>query len=134
MPSGEETLDLARRFGETLNVPVFLVDTEGNLLFYNQAAGVVLGRTFEDTGPMTASVWSRIFVPTDEAGSPLLPESLPLMIALTENRPSAGSLWIQGIDNILRHIKVAAFPLLSSEGQNLGAMAVFWELEDESRL
>jgi len=128
MPKNEEPLLAARRFAELLNVPVFLVDPDGNLLYYNTPAEKVLGKTFDATGPMAASVWSRIFVPTDESGAPLLPETLPLMIALAENRPATRSMWISGIDNTRRHIQVAAFPILAPNGDNLGSMAVFWEL------
>jgi PAS domain-containing protein len=85
-------IDLARQFGQTFQVPVFLVDLEGNLLYFNKAAGEVLGRTFEETGSMSAGVWSRIFLPTDESGSPLDPEKLPLMVALTEGKPATGKL------------------------------------------
>ena len=129
MSRNEEPLAVARRFGELLNVPVFLVDPDGSLLYYNPPAERVLGRTFDETGPVSASVWSRIFIPTDESGTPLLPETLPLVIAMTENRPAARSMWISGIDNTRRHIQVAAFPILGPEGKNLGSMAVFWELE-----
>jgi PAS domain-containing protein len=124
-----DPLQVAREFGDILDIPVFLVDPNGDLRFYNDEAGKILGMSFGMTGPMPASVWGRIFVPADESGSPLMPETLPLMRALTERRPVTGSFWIRGIDNKRRHIQVSAFPIPGSGGEGLGALAVFWELE-----
>jgi len=118
----------AQRFAEGLTTPVFIVDTDGNVLYYNEAAGILLGRNFADTGPISASSWTRLFTPTDESENPLLPESLPLMIALNELRPNYGTMWIRGYDDVRRHIGVAAFPIMETNGGSVGAMAIYWEI------
>jgi PAS domain-containing protein len=123
------TLDVVQQFADSMTMPVFIIDPDGNVLFYNEPAGAILGRNFGDTGPVAASTWTRIFMPTDESGGPLLPESLPLMIALQELRPNYGTMWIEGIDNVRRHIGVAAFPITEHSGLNIGAVAIFWDLE-----
>ncbi|MDH4070673.1 MAG: PAS domain-containing protein [Ignavibacteria bacterium] len=117
----------AEAFAADLSMPVFLVDRNGDLLYYNSEAGQVLGREFDETGGMPAAVWGRIFNPTAEDGTPLAPEALPLMIALSEGKPATGSIWISGIDNERRHIVIAAFPIRDDSGKVRGAMAVFWE-------
>ncbi len=127
MVENESPLMLAQKFGATLMTPVFVVDRDGTLLYYNKAAEQVLGRQFDETGSMPASTWSRLFLPTDEAGTPLMPETLPLMIALSENRPAHGTLWIQGIDNVRRSIAVSAFPITDERPKLIGAVAFFWE-------
>jgi PAS domain-containing protein len=127
-----ECIDAARRFAEVLEIPAFLVDTEGGLLFYNKQAARVLGRSFEETGPMPASVWGRLFIPTDESGSPLTPDSLPLMVTIAEKRPATGSLWIRGIDNRRRQIAVTSIPLCDEADGLLGAMAIFWTTREQS--
>jgi len=128
MPREEPEIVLARQLANALTVPMFLVDTEGTLLFYNKPAEVVLGRRFEQTGEMSAAVWSRIFFPVDESGNPLEPGTLPLVVAVNEHRPSHGRLWISGIDNVRRHIEVVALPLIGQSDRNLGAIAIFWEV------
>ena len=65
---------LARQLAGYLGVPLFLIDPGGSLLFYNEAAEAVLGRRFDETGPMTAAEWSSIFAPMDEGGRPLAPD------------------------------------------------------------
>ena len=132
MSPSDQVLTLAQQLAASLTMPIFIVDTEGFLLYYyyNKAAESVLGRRFEETGKLSAGVWSRIFIPTDEHGAPLLPETLPLMIALTEHRPTHDRFWISGIDNVRRHIEVAAFPLTDKAGQYVGAIAIFWEMKE----
>ena len=120
-------LILTRQLASHLAVPAFLVDPEGTLLYFNQPAETILGRRFEDAGPMSVERWSKDFVPTDESGVPLPPESLPLVIALSEKRAAHGKFWIQGMDGRRRRIGVTAIPLIGAANRFSGALALFWE-------
>jgi PAS domain-containing protein len=119
---------LIRQLAGYLSVPLFLVDPQGNLLFYNEPAEAVLGRRFEETGAMPAEEWSSVFTPLDDGGQPVPPEALPLMIALAKQRPAYRRLFIRGLDGVLRHIEVAAIPIVGLQGEFLGAAALFWEI------
>ncbi len=118
---------LARQLAGYLSVPLFLVDPEGNLLFYNEPAEAILGRRFEATGAMPAAEWSSAFMPIDDGGQTIPPEDLPLMITLTKRRPAYRRLLIRGMDGVLRHLEVASIPIAGLEGDFLGAAAFFWE-------
>ena len=120
---------LARQFAGSLALPVFIVDTDGSLVFYNEPAEAILGLRFEETGEMDASEWSRVFVPSEEDGSPFMPEALPLVVAVNEQRPTLRRMWINGLDNVRRHIEVFAFPLSGVAKRHLGAIAIFWEVK-----
>jgi len=120
---------LTRQMAEALAVPVFIVDPAGTLLYYNPPAEEILGKSFAETGEMAASVWSRLFVPTDEEGNALMPEALPLMVTLDSQIPATGRLWITGLDNRARHIEVSSFPLTTPAGAFLGAVAMFWDVK-----
>ena len=52
-------LILARNFLTSLSTPAFLVDESGALVFYNEAAGALLGISFEESGRMPAAEWSH---------------------------------------------------------------------------
>ena len=130
MAQDDTEIMLARQLAGSLAMPIFIVDPEGTLLFYNAPAENILGRHFQETGAMEASIWSRLFIPEDDNGVPLLPESLPLMIALTDRHPAHSRFWIKGIDNVRRNIEVTAFPLVGKGGKFVGAMAIFWEVTD----
>ena len=57
------------------------------------------------------------------------PEDLPLMIALTTQRPAYKRFYIQGMNGVRHHIEVAALPIIGLQGEFLGAAALFWEIE-----
>ena len=119
---------LARQLADYLALPIFLVDPAGDLLFYNEPAEEILGHRYAETGPMTAEEWATIFRPSDEAGNPVPPDSLPLIIALRELRPAHSEFWIKGLDDqVARRIEVTAFPLVGQAHRYLGALAIFWE-------
>jgi PAS domain-containing protein len=120
---------LTRQLAGYLSVPVFLVDSKGDLLFYNEPAEAILGRRFEETGAMPAEVWSSAFTPVDDQGQPVPPEDLPLMIALARQRPAYKRFYIQGMNGVRRQIEVAAIPIVGLQGEFLGAAALFWEIE-----
>jgi PAS domain-containing protein len=122
---------LARQFANLLATPVFIVDPAGSLLFYNEPAERVLGIRFEETGEMAASEWARIFVPTDENGTPLSSETLPLVIALNTHQPAHRRFWIKGLDNVKRYIEVLAFPIVGQSEHLAGAISFFWEVNQK---
>ena len=49
---------LTRQLAANLSVPIFLVDSVGNLLFFNEHAEIILGKSFEATGEMPVERWS----------------------------------------------------------------------------
>ena len=122
---------LTRQLSSYLSVPVFLVDPNGDLLFYNEPAEIILGRRFEETGKMSAEEWSSVFTPLDEDRQPILPENVPLRITLTTKRPAYRRFFISGLDGTLRHIEVTSIPISGLEGEFLGAAALFWEIPEQ---
>jgi PAS domain-containing protein len=127
MPQMAIEVILMRQLASYLAMPIFVVDPEGNLLFYNEPAEPLLGRRYEETGEMPLAEWSTIFQPTDEDGIPLSPQALPLVIALEKHRAAHRAFWIRGLDGISRRIEATAFPLEGQGGRHLGAVTIFWE-------
>ena len=52
-------LILMRQLASTLAMPIFLVDADGTLAFYNEPAERVLGMRFEETGEMPGASGRR---------------------------------------------------------------------------
>jgi PAS domain-containing protein len=127
MPQKPIELILTRQLASSLAMPIFLVDAEGTLVFYNEPAEHVLGMRFEETGEMPAAEWSTLWQPTEADGHAFAPERLPLMIAVAERKPAHGEFWIRGLDGARRHIGATAFPLLRLDDEVLGAVVLFWE-------
>ena len=74
-------LILAREFASNLATPTLIADDQGRLVFYNEAAEGVLGRTFAETGEMSLEDWAEQFQPRTAES-----EALPL-----ERRPTAAA-------------------------------------------
>ncbi|MGH7566291.1 MAG: PAS domain-containing protein [Gemmatimonadota bacterium] len=127
-PQMEIELILARQLMSYLGVPMFLVDPRGDLLFYNEAAEGVLGIRFEETGRMMREEWARVFSPTDVEGTPITPDTLPLVIALEHGRPASAEMYIHGLDDSTRHLHVIGMPVIGLAGKHLGALAILWEV------
>ena len=120
---------MARDFASRLATATFLVDPEGRLIYFNEAAERILGQPFVEGRSMPASEWSTAFQPHDEAGRPVPLGSLPLGVALTRHAPAHGTLRITGTDGVARTIEVTGVPLFAHAGAFVGAMAIFWEPE-----
>jgi PAS domain-containing protein len=126
-PQHNLVLILARDLASRLATAVFLVDPQGDLVYFNEAAEVVLGRPFVEGEVMSAGSWSSGFQPVDERGRPIPLQELPLGVAIIERRPAHRELSIRGGDGIERLIAVTAFPLFTHADELVGGMAVFWE-------
>jgi len=130
MPAYEIEIILSRQLADSLSIPVFITDTTGNLIFYNEPAEIVLGTTFEETGEMPVAMWSTVFKPVDDEGKPLPPESLPLVKTLRDVYPYHKTFRIESMKGKSQKISVTSYPILGRTGKFLGAVAIFWESKD----
>lgn len=131
MAAPEIEIILARQLADCLSVPVFLVDPDGDLIFYNEPAEGILGKRFEDTGKMSVNEWATIFIPVDKEGNRLPPEALPLVQTLGTKRPAHGSFFINSLDGRKIEIIVTSYPIIGRSKRFSGAAAIFWTNEDE---
>jgi PAS domain-containing protein len=121
-------LILARNFASRLATPVWLVDAEGTVIYFNEAAEAVLGRRFVEGRGMPAEEWAPMFSPIDVTGRPVPYERLPVAVALREGRPDHADIGITSLDGTRHTIGVTAFPLFAHPDECLGAIAIFWEM------
>ncbi|MBX3025812.1 hypothetical protein KF840_12970 [bacterium] len=117
---------LMRQLASTLAMPIFLVDAEGALVFYNEPAEGILGLRFDETGEMPAGEWAAHWEPSAADGTPLAADELPLLVAIAQRRPAQGVFWIRRADG-RRQIQVMAIPIVAAPDRLLGAAAIFWE-------
>jgi len=127
MSQQEVEVILSRHLAEYLAMPIFIVNPDGDLIFYNEPAEAILGTRYNETGAMPASEWATIFQPVDQDRKPIPPEELPLVIAITQRHPAHKTFWIRGMDGNLREIEVTALPLVGQADRFLGGIAFFWE-------
>ena len=120
-------LILARNLMSVLETPSFLVDNEGQMVFFNDAAGDLLGKRFEEIGRLTREEWNAIG-PVDGSGEPVESEKMPLAVALREGRPAHGRFHIRTDSDTIVEVETSAVPLVSG-GDFHGALVVFWPVE-----
>jgi len=116
-------LILARNLVASITVAGFVTDPDGGIVFYNEAAGELIGRAFEETGRLSREEWAEIG-PVDEEGQPLH-TSAPLTHVLKENRPAHERFRICTNDGRVLMVETSAVPLTGPDGFH-GAIVVFW--------
>jgi PAS domain-containing protein len=132
MESPQKPLELilARNLLTSISTPSFLVDGDGAMVFYNEAAAAVLGRSFEEAGQMSVVEWTEAFGPISQDGDPLDFDEVSLTKAIRDGRPAYGKFRIRTAANPEQPIEAAAFPIVASQQGSSGAMIMFWPRAD----
>ncbi len=117
-------LILARNLLSSMSTPGLLVGEGGRLLFFNEAAGAFLGRSFEDATGLSAEEWTREFGPLDDRDEVIPYETIPATIAVRGNHPFHGEFAIRSAHG-RRQVAASAVPLEGPE-DSTGAMVLFW--------
>lgn len=124
-------LILARNLLTSVTTPAFLVARDGHLVFYNEAAGALLGRPFEDIGQLEPQEWTRRFGPFGEDAKPIPIGELPLTTALRDGRPAHAEFRIRSSDGEMHKVAASAMPIVGAASGASGAMVIFWPVDDE---
>ena len=124
-------LILARNLLTSVTTPAFLVARDGQLLFFNEGAGALLGRPFEDIGQLEPEEWTKSFGPYDDEGEAIPLEELALTTALREGRPAHAEFCIRSNDGEKHKIAASAMPIVGAGHGASGAMVIFWPLDTE---
>jgi PAS domain-containing protein len=119
-------LILAREFASNLSAPTLIVDEEGMLIFFNEAAEEIIQQKFTETGEIPFDEWSTRFDPRTIDSKPLPLEKRPTGIALYERRAAHERMRIKSADGIDRDVAVTAFPLFAHADEFVGIVAIFW--------
>jgi PAS domain-containing protein len=120
-------LILSRQLASNLATPMFLIDVNGTLVYYNEPAEAIIGRPFEQTGEMPVAEWAAGLSLEDLDGEPLSRTKTPAGIAFLEQRPAHRRLQATSFDGKKRCIEITAYPLFSRQDEFAGVVAIFWE-------
>jgi PAS domain-containing protein len=133
MPGTQKPLELilARNLLTSVTTPGFLVARDGRLLFYNEGAGALLGRPFEDVGQLDVEAWTESFGPLDDDGAPIPLDRLPLTKALRDGRPGHAEFCVRSGDGVNHKIAASAMPIVGHGDGASGAMVIFWPVDAE---
>ena len=98
-------LILARELASNLSTAMFLLDATGTLVFFNDAAEIIIGK-------------------------PLRRRDSPAGVAFLELRPAHRVLHVTGYDGTRHLVEATAYPLLGVGDAMHGVVSVFWELDE----
>ena len=126
--NGQQPLPLImmRELADNVATPLFLVDRNGVLVYYNEAAEALLGVRFAEAGALTAEQWNVKWGAEDVDGRPLAPDERPTAVAMREKRPVHRPMILNTGGN-KRSIEVTTFPLLARADEVVGGVAIFWD-------
>lgn len=120
-------LILARELASKLATAMFIADADGELVFYNEPAEEILGRSFAEAGELSAETWTSLFHPETLDGEPMALAEMPSGIALLERRPAHDIFRITCLDGRTRVVSVTGIPLFGQADRFVGMLAIFWE-------
>jgi PAS domain-containing protein len=123
-------LILARNLMSALSTPAFLVDEGGLLVFYNEAAGTLLGKGFDEVGHVGPNEWGGLFGPYDGDGESIPYDELPVVRAVRAGRPAHATFGVRTFDGRVQMVECSAFPILTAHGSR-GAIAILWPAEED---
>lgn len=112
-----------------LSTPAFLVDEGGLLVFYNEAAGMLLGKGFDEVGQVGPREWGGLFGPYDAASETIAYDDLPVVRAVRAGRPAHAGFGVRAFDGQVHMVECSAFPILTAHGSR-GAIAILWPVEE----
>lgn len=120
-------LILARELASNLATPIYIADADETLVYFNEPAEKIAGRSFAEAGEMPMREWADLLAPRGSDGRLLEREETPGGIAFNERRPAHACLRVTGLDGDEREIATTAFPLFGPDEEFHGIMVIFWE-------
>jgi PAS domain-containing protein len=119
-------LILARELAANLSTAMFLLDEGGTLVYFNDAAELLIGRAFAELGEISAAEFGEVLQLAEPDGTPLRRRDTPAGVAFIERRPAHRLLLATGYDGTRRLVESTAYPLLGASDEMHGVVNVFW--------
>ena len=120
-------LILARELASNLATPMFVLNQDGILVYFNDAAERIIGKPFAEIGMVDAMEFGKLLHLTTPDGTPVSRPDSPSGIAFFQRRPSHQVLLATGFDGVRRTVQATAYPLFGASDVLHGVVTVFWE-------
>ena len=106
---------------------MFLLNQDGMLVYFNDAAEQIIGKPFAEVGAIDAMEFSAVFRLSEVDGTPISRGHSPTGIAFLQRRPSHQVLLATGLDGVCREVQATAYQLFGASQELHGVVTVFWE-------
>jgi PAS domain-containing protein len=119
-------LILARELAANLATPMFLIDAAGILVFCNEAAELLLGKSYSEIGGITALEFGAMLELGNVDGTPLRRRDSPAGVAFYDREPAHRTLLATTLEGTRQPFEVTAYPLFGHVDEMHGVLTVFW--------
>jgi len=126
-------LILARELASNLATPMFLLDAAGMMVYFNDAAALLLGKSFAEVGEIPSLEFGASLQVTTLDGEPIRRRDTPSGVAYYQHKPAHLKVIATSYDGVRRAYEATAYPLLGATGEMHGVVAVFWPDETYGR-
>jgi predicted ATPase/class 3 adenylate cyclase len=118
---------LARELASNLATPMFLVDADAMMVFFNDATAAIIGKTFSEVGEIPATEFGEDLELGTVDGEPLRKRDSVTGVAFFQRRPVHQTIMATGYDGRRHTLHTSAYPLFGPAGEFQGVVTVFWE-------
>jgi hypothetical protein len=108
-------LILARNLISSLTVAALLCDSEGTMVFFNDAAGELLGQRFDQTGSLSPQQWSSTFGAGAKSDRTSVDDDEPLSRAGRDGPPAHARICLRAQDDYTE-VEMSTVPLRTVDG------------------
>jgi len=123
-------LILAQQLAANLSTPMFLMDAQGTLVYYNDAAEALIGRPWSEMGEIPIEEFGEMLDLYDDNGERLRRRDTPAGVAFLQRRPAHRRVQATGFDGVRRVVQATAYPLFGKGDEMHGVVQVFWQDSD----
>src|SRR5205807_3927858 len=108
-------LILARNLISSMTLAALLCDAEGTIVFFNDAAGELLGQGFDQTGRLSPQQWSSTFGAGAESGRPNVDDDGAVSRAGRDGPPAHTRICLRAQDDYTE-VEMSTVPLRTVDG------------------
>jgi PAS domain-containing protein len=127
-------LILARELASNLSTPTFLLDADGMLVYFNDAAELLIGKTFAELGEIPGLEFGELLQLRDPDDTPMRRRDSPTGIAFFQRRPAHKLVRATCFDGEVREVEATAYPLFAAAEELHGVVTVFWNPNNHRNL
>jgi PAS domain S-box-containing protein len=121
-------LILARELAANLSTPMFLLDGDGTLVYFNDAAELILGKAHGEVGEISGLQLGEMLELRDEHDQPMRRRDSPAGVAFYERCPAHRTVRVKMFDGSHRLVEATAYPLFGAGNTLHGVVTVFWPI------
>ena len=125
MASQEIELILSRQLSEYLSVPMALIDHDGKMIYFNEAAGFILGKQFDENGEIDLRDWNGRFFNNESFSDGMDLHEIPFFKVLSMRQLLQGEYSMRNFEEINQKLMIVCVPLVGLAQRELGALIFF---------